>query len=77
MLRRAYNYVDGNDETGRLAAGLFFIAFVKAPERFARVHKNMARDDMFVEYLKTQASGVYLVPPGIEEGQYIGHTLFR
>lgn len=77
MLRRAYNYVDGNDETGKLAAGLFFVAFVKAPERFARVHRNMARDDMFVEYLKTQASGVYLVPPGIGEEGYIGQALFE
>lgn len=64
MLRRAYNYVDGSDEQGRLAAGLFFIAHVKEPARFAKVHRNMARDDMFVEYLKTLGSGAYLVPPG-------------
>lgn len=76
MLRRAYNYVDGNDEAGRLAAGLFFIAFVSAPERFAAVHKNMARDDMFVEYLKTLGSGVYVVPPGIAEGGWVGEPLF-
>lgn len=76
MLRRAYNFVDGNDELGRLAAGLFFLAYVKAPERFATVHKNMARDDMFVEYLKTRASGVYLIPPGVTEGHYIGQGLF-
>ncbi len=76
MLRRAYNYVDGNDAQGRLAAGLFFIAFVSAPGRFAKVHKNMARDDMFIEYLKTLATGTYLVPPGISEGGYVGETLF-
>lgn len=76
MLRRAYNYVDGNDEQGRLAAGLFFVAFVKAPERFAKVHRNMARDDMFIEYLKTLATGVYLVPPGTIEGGYVGEKLF-
>lgn len=64
MLRRGYNFVDGNDELGRLAAGLFFIAYVKSPDRFAQVHKNMARDDMFIEYLKTQSSAVFLVPPG-------------
>ncbi|RRD07206.1 deferrochelatase/peroxidase EfeB [Arachnia propionica] len=76
MLRRAYNYVDGSDEQGRLAAGLFFIAYVKEPARFAKVHRNMARDDMFIEYLKTLGSGVYLVPPGCEEGGYIGERLF-
>ena len=76
MLRRGYNFVDGNDAQGRLNAGLFFIAFVSAPERFARVHKNMARDDLFVEYLKTTGSAVFLVPPGVKDGQYVGQQLF-
>lgn len=78
MLRRGYNYVDGNDPQGRLAAGLFFIAFVNDPARFATVHKNMARDDLFVEYLKTRSSSVFLVPPGVtEEGGYIGQAFFE
>lgn len=76
MLRRGYNFVDGNDAQGRLNAGLFFLAFVNDPERFARVHKNMARDDLFVEYLKTTGSAVFLVPPGIADGQYVGQQLF-
>ncbi|MBK8470600.1 MAG: Dyp-type peroxidase [Actinomycetales bacterium] len=77
MLRRGYNYVDGNDDLGRLDAGLFFIAFVKSPERFARVHTNMARDDMFVEYLKTTSSSVFLVPPGVRPNEYVGQALFE
>jgi len=77
MLRRGYNFVDGNDAQGRLNAGLFFVAFVNAPERFASVHKNMARDDLFVEYLKTTASSVFLVPPGVSDGQYVGQQLFE
>jgi deferrochelatase/peroxidase EfeB len=76
MLRRGYNYVDGNDDTGRLDAGLFFIGFVKEPARFAAVHTNMARDDMFVEYLKTTSSAVFLVPPGASEGGFVGERLF-
>ena len=31
MLRRGYNFTDGNDSLGRLDAGLFFLAFVKRP----------------------------------------------
>ena len=77
MLRRGYNFVDGNDAQGRLNAGLFFVAFVNAPERFASVHKNMARDDLFVEYLKTTASSVFRVPPGVSDGQYVGQQLFE
>jgi len=76
MLRRGYNFVDGNDDQGRLDAGLFFIGFVKAPARFAAVHTNMARDDMFVEYLKTTSSSVFLVPPGVAADGYVGQALF-
>ena len=31
MLRRGYNFTDGNDALGRLDAGLFFVAFVRDP----------------------------------------------
>lgn len=31
MLRRGYNYTDGNDSLGRLDAGLFFIALTRDP----------------------------------------------
>ena len=31
MLRRGYNFTDGNDGLGRLDAGLFFLAFVRDP----------------------------------------------
>lgn len=77
MLRRGFNFVDGNDELGRLDAGLLFLAFVNSPERFAVVHRNLARDDMFIEYLKTTGSALFLVPPGIEAGQYVGQQLFE
>ena len=78
MLRRGFNFVDGNDDQGRLNAGLFFIAFVNDPARFARVHQNLARDDMFVEYLKTTGTGVFLVPPGVEGADdYIGRGLLE
>lgn len=76
MLRRGYNFIDGNDAQGRLNAGLFFIAFTRTPDRLARVHRNMARDDMFVEYLKTTSSGVFLVPPGTEPEGYVGQGIF-
>ncbi|MCK1803516.1 iron uptake transporter deferrochelatase/peroxidase subunit [Brevibacterium sp. R8603A2] len=76
MLRRGFNFVDGNDAQGRLEAGQFFIAFVNDPARFSRVHRNLARDDLFVEYLKTTGTGVYLVPPGVRGADdHIGRSL--
>lgn len=76
ILRRAYNYVDGTDNLGRLSAGLFFLAFGKSPARLSRVHQSLARDDMFVEYLKTLSSAMFLIPPGCQEGGFVGEGLF-
>nr|WP_231375874.1 Dyp-type peroxidase [Corynebacterium aquatimens] len=78
MLRRAFNFIDGSDEQGRLLAGLFFIGFTKTVDRFATVHQSMSRDMMFVEYCKTTNTGTYLVPPGIGDGDddFIGQQMF-
>ncbi|MDR7328617.1 Dyp-type peroxidase [Corynebacterium guangdongense] len=77
MLRRGYDYIDGNDDQGRLDAGLFFMAYTKSPGRVAAVHRNMARDAMFTEYLKTTNTGVYLIPPGVGGEGFIGEGLLR
>ncbi|AWB84543.1 Dyp-type peroxidase domain-containing protein [Corynebacterium liangguodongii] len=57
-------------------AGGFFIAFTRTPDRFATVHRSMAHDDMFVEYLKTTNTGTFLVPPRVGTEGYIGQPLF-
>ncbi|MFC5501006.1 iron uptake transporter deferrochelatase/peroxidase subunit [Lysinimonas soli] len=75
LLRRGYNFVDGNDELGRLNAGLFFISFQRSPEQFIRVQHNLA-DDAMNEYIKHVGSAIFAVPPGARAGQSIGATLF-
>ena len=76
MLRRAFNFVDGSNEQGRLDAGLFFIAFTRTVDRFATVHQSMSRDEMFLEYLKTTKTGTYLIPPGVGETGFVGEGMF-
>ncbi|MBU4213667.1 MAG: Dyp-type peroxidase, partial [Actinobacteria bacterium] len=90
MLRRGYNFTDGNDPLGRLDAGLFFIAFVTDPRtHYVPMQTAMARDDLLSEYLMHTGSGLWAVPPGITDlptgpdgtprltadGPYIGQTL--
>ena len=75
LLRRGYNFVDGNDELGRLDAGLFFISFQRSPEQFIAVQKNLARDALN-EYIKHVGSAIFAVPPGAAKGSYIGAGLF-
>lgn len=78
MLRRGYNYMEGNDSLGRLQGGLFFIAFVRNPQtNFIPILQKM-RADLLTEYLQHIASGLYIVPPGLSESDsYIGQSLFE
>lgn len=78
MLRRGYNYTDGNDSLGRLDAGLFFIAYVRDPkEGFYPILKKMTEKDALTEYLQHQASALFAIPPGLAEGDtMIGQKLF-
>lgn len=77
LLRRGYNFVDGNDELGRLNAGLFFIAFQSDPRKqFIPIQMQLAKNDAMNEYVKHVGSGIFAVPPGARSGSYIGATLF-
>lgn len=78
MLRRGYNFTDGSDGLGHLDAGLFFIAFVKDPRtHYVPMQMALAKGDtLSVEYLKHTGSGLFAVPPGIQQGGFIGEGLF-
>jgi deferrochelatase/peroxidase EfeB len=76
MLRRGYNFVDGNDNLGRLDAGLFFISYQRDPRTsFIPVQRRLARQDALGEYLQHVGSAIFAVPPGVSNGQYVGQML--
>lgn len=76
MLRRGYNFVDGNDDLGRLNAGLFFLAYVTDPAtHYIPMQANLARNDRLSEYLLHTGSGLWAIPPGASEGGFVGETL--
>jgi deferrochelatase/peroxidase EfeB len=77
VLRRGYNYVDGSNQLGRLAAGLFFIAYVTDPRtHYIPMQARMAGSDLMAEYLQHIGSGLWAVPPGVREGEHVGQSLF-
>lgn len=77
LLRRGYNYVDGNDDLGRLAAGLFFIAYQRDPRtQFVPIQLGLAKNDAMNEYIRHIGSAIFAVPPGAREGSHIGAALF-
>ncbi|WP_435199312.1 iron uptake transporter deferrochelatase/peroxidase subunit [Janibacter sp. GS2] len=77
ILRRGYNFVDGSSALGTLDAGLFFLAYVRDPDRqFIPMQTKMAKNDTLMEYLKFTGSALFAIPPGAGEGEYIGQGLF-
>jgi deferrochelatase/peroxidase EfeB len=76
ILRRGYNFTDGNDDLGRLSAGLFFIAFVRDPDKqYIPLQTRLSRDDAMMEYLQHTGSGIFAIPPGAQPGGYVGDAL--
>lgn len=77
ILRRGYNFTDGTDGLGHLDAGLFFIAFCRdAHEQFVPMQRALARADLLNEYIEHTGSALFLVPPGLAEGEDWGTQLF-
>ena len=77
ILRRGYNFVDGNDELGRLNAGLFFISFQRDPEKqFVPIQLALSRNDLMNEYVRYVGSAIFAVPPGAQSGSFIGAGMF-
>jgi len=76
ILRRGYNFVDGNDSLGRLEAGLFFISYQRSPAQFIDIQMNLAKNDLMNEYIRHVGSGLFAVPAGARQGSYVGAGLF-
>ncbi|MEW2478810.1 iron uptake transporter deferrochelatase/peroxidase subunit [Mycobacterium sp. NPDC051198] len=81
ILRRGYNFTDGSDGFGHLDAGLFFIAFVRSPEKqFIPMQRELARKDLLNEYITHTGTAIFACPPGLRDGDssgYWGSTLFE
>ncbi|MGZ0711213.1 iron uptake transporter deferrochelatase/peroxidase subunit (plasmid) [Coraliomargarita sp. W4R53] len=75
ILRRGYNYVDGNTDLGKLDAGLFFLSYQRSPEQFVTLQRALSTD-LMNEYIQHIGSAIFAVPPGATSGGYIGEGLF-
>ncbi|MDE3721279.1 Dyp-type peroxidase [Nocardiopsis sp. N85] len=76
IFRRGYNY-DLRDH-GTPEAGLLFAAFQADPVRqFVPIQRRLDELDLLNEWVTTVGSAVFAVPPGCEEGDYVGRTLLE
>ncbi|MBP2378482.1 deferrochelatase/peroxidase EfeB [Microbacterium phyllosphaerae] len=75
ILRRGFNYVNGNNDLGRLDAGLFFLSYQRDPAQFITLQRRLSTDRMN-EYIRHVGSGIWAIPAGATPGSYVGVGLF-
>ncbi|GAA2427921.1 iron uptake transporter deferrochelatase/peroxidase subunit [Streptomyces glaucus] len=78
MLRRPFSYHDGFDADGTPDAGLLFICWQADPLRgFVPVQRKLDRGDALSPFIRHEASGLFAVPGGAAEGEYVGQRLLE
>ncbi|MFG2121677.1 iron uptake transporter deferrochelatase/peroxidase subunit [Streptomyces sp. NPDC048710] len=78
MLRRPFSYHDGIDTDGTPDAGLLFVCWQADPLRgFVPVQRKLDRGDALSKYIRHESSGLFAVPGGAAEGEYVGQRLLE
>lgn len=78
MLRRPFSYHDGISSDGTPDAGLLFICWQADPLRgFVTVQRKLDRGDALSPFLRHEASGLFAVPGGAADGEYVGQRLLE
>ncbi|MEU8757752.1 iron uptake transporter deferrochelatase/peroxidase subunit [Streptomyces sp. NPDC048659] len=78
MLRRPFSFHDGIAADGTPDAGLLFVCWQADPLRgFVPVQRKLDRGDALSPFLRHEASGLFAVPGGAAEGEYVGQRLLE
>ncbi|MFE5395725.1 iron uptake transporter deferrochelatase/peroxidase subunit [Streptomyces sp. NPDC056568] len=78
MVRRPFSYHDGFDADGVPDAGLLFVCWQADPLRgFVPVQRKLDRGDALSPFIRHEASGLFAVPGGAAEGEYVGQRLLE
>ncbi|MFR0358684.1 iron uptake transporter deferrochelatase/peroxidase subunit [Streptomyces sediminimaris] len=78
ILRRPFSYHDGIGADGVPDAGLLFICWQADPLRgFVPLQRKLDRGDALSKYIRHEASGLFAVPGGAAQGEYVGQRLLE
>ncbi|KPI21804.1 Tat-translocated protein [Actinobacteria bacterium OK074] len=78
LLRRPFSFHDGFDDDGVPDAGLLFVCWQADPLRgFVTIQRKLDRGDALSQYIRHEASGLFAVPGGAAEGEYVGQRLLE
>jgi len=77
ILRRPYNY-DDPAEPGHISnAGLLFTAYQADPvKQYLPIQRRLAEQDSLNTWTTPIGSAVFAIPPGAQEGGFVGEGLF-
>ncbi|KOX22107.1 Dyp-type peroxidase [Nocardiopsis sp. NRRL B-16309] len=76
IFRRGYNYDLRDTLGGSGEAGLLFASFQADPVRqFVPIQRRLDELDLLNEWVTAVGSAVFAIPPGCEEGDYVGRAL--
>ncbi|MEU9732516.1 iron uptake transporter deferrochelatase/peroxidase subunit [Streptomyces sp. NPDC048002] len=78
MLRRPFSFHDGIAADGTPDAGLLFVCWQADPLRgFVTVQRKLDRGDALSRFIRHESSGLFAVPGGAAEGEYVGQRLLE
>ncbi|MDW4908433.1 iron uptake transporter deferrochelatase/peroxidase subunit [Streptomyces sp. ADMS] len=78
MLRRPFSFHDGIGTDGTPDAGLLFVCWQADPLRgFVTVQRKLDRGDALSRFIRHESSGLFAVPGGAGEGEYVGQRLLE
>ncbi|MFJ2442253.1 MULTISPECIES: iron uptake transporter deferrochelatase/peroxidase subunit [unclassified Streptomyces] len=78
MLRRPFSFHDGIGADGTPDAGLLFVCWQADPLKgFVPVQRKLDRGDALSVFIRHESSGLYAVPGGARQGEYVGQRLLE
>ena len=76
IFRRSYNYDDRPVGDGISLSGLIFVSYQADVDRqFVPIQRRLDRLDLLNEWTVPVGSAVFAIPPGCDEGGFVGETL--
>lgn len=77
ITRRGYNYDDGLTADGIRDLGLVFVSYQADINQFLRIQEALANIDSLNQWTHPIGSALFVVPPGVSQGGWIGETFFK
>ena len=77
ILRRGFNYDDAPTGASVSNSGLLFVSFqADVDTQFVPIQRRIDTLDLLNQWITPVGSAVFAIPPGCQEGGYVGDTLF-